>query len=220
MPPHFNWPLPTPHLPTMWLLPHNACSSTPSQFNSIVAAARQSRFLLPSALISHRLNLQTKETAAGALRHAVRTLYQGVLYFLNITRFHSTRVTVISFMSTTEVQPSLCTLSPNAQITNSIPCGVPNFTKIGQEIYIYIYSFTLYGCHWTDLHETHAWSKRLRGNSYTEFHESLTRSVSLSLSLTPHTRGRTWFSYIGPSGTPHHSIFGPLGSGCECRRLL
>jgi hypothetical protein len=71
---------------------------------------------LHSFLIVSICRLRKQQTAHFVMRYGV---YQGVLYSQNVTRFHSTRVNVISIMPTTEVQPSLWRLSRNARIINS-----------------------------------------------------------------------------------------------------
>jgi len=72
--------------------------------------------LMRSSFVVLICRLRKQQTAHFVTRYE---LYQGVLYFQNVTRFHSTRVNVVSFLPTT-VQPSLCRLSRNAQIINTI----------------------------------------------------------------------------------------------------
>ena len=51
-------------------------------------------------------------------RDVIRGLYQGVLYFQNVTQVHGTRVNVISFTPTRKVRPSLWRFSRKSHSSN------------------------------------------------------------------------------------------------------
>jgi len=73
--------------------------------------------------------LRYKKTANVLLRDVVQErLYQGALFFQNVTRFHCTVVDVISVF--------LPRSSRNPQMLNSSICSFlqPNFTTFGQQI--------------------------------------------------------------------------------------
>jgi len=88
---------------------------------------------------SHYTDWATRPTKGNRivdiLRYTVHRIYQGGLYFLNITRLDSTPKQVISFIFVRIAWLSLLRCSWNSRSHNSIMFGslLPNFTQTGPQ---------------------------------------------------------------------------------------
>ena len=59
----------------------------------------------------HAVCASSAKTAYSAVRNAAHSLYRGVLYFQNATRFHGTRINVTARTDTTKVRPFIAPIS-------------------------------------------------------------------------------------------------------------